>query len=137
MPVELHYRDEGRGVVVVGSDTVTGAELLATNDEIYSPGRLSRLEYQLVDFSHVQNVEISSDEIRRLAAQDAQAAREKPGLLLVVVPRTDLGFGLSRMWAGNVELSGARIEPHVCRSVQEAEEWLEQQRARPPEESPT
>jgi hypothetical protein len=135
--IELHYREEGRGVLVAGSGTVTGAELLAVNDEIYSPTRLSRLQYQLMDFSHAEKVEISGDEIRALAAQDARAAREKPGLLLVVVPRTELGFGLSRMWAGNLELSGAHIEPHVCRTVQEAEEWLEQHRARPPEESPT
>jgi hypothetical protein len=135
VPVTLRYRDEGRGVVLIASGTVTGAELLAVNDEIYAPERLSVLEYQLTDFSQADAVEISGDEIRRLAAEDARAAREKPGLVVVVVPKTELGFGLSRMWAGNVEVSGARIEPRICRTLQAAEEWLEKHRGRAPEAS--
>jgi hypothetical protein len=131
VPVTLRYREEGRGVVLIASGTVTGAELLAVNSEIYAPERLSVLEYQLTDFSQADAVEISGDEIRRLAAEDARAAREKPGLVVVVVPKTEL----SRMWAGNVEVSGARIEPRICRTLQAAEEWLEKHRGRAPEAS--
>lgn len=131
--MSLEYRDEGRGVVFRCTGVVTEADLLAANAEIYGETRLRRLGYQLIDFSRAERVDVSPDGVRALARQDARAARERPDLIVVVVPVSELGFGMSRMWAGHVESSGERLTPHVARTVEEAEAWLAEQTSRDPD----
>jgi len=124
MPIRLEFRDAGRGVVMVGVGVVTEADLLAANATIYSDATLSKLRYQLVDLSRTERVEVSPEGVRSLAQQDSEAARKRPDLVVVVVPATDLGYGMSRMWAGHVESDGERITPHVARTLEEAEAWI-------------
>src|SRR5262245_33250428 len=98
MPIE-HHIVNGEYIVFCGTGVVTGAEIIAANEWLYSqlpndgPAR-----YQLWDFSAATQVVVDITKIQMMAEQDKQAAQVLAQLAVAIVAPEDLIFGLSRMW---------------------------------------
>ena len=122
MPIELQYREGGRGVVFVCSGVVTASDFDEANKEIYSEERLRSLRYQLIDFSDTERIEIYADDTRRHAEMDRLAAERNPDIAVAVVGPSDVAFGISRMWQAFT--GEAKLQSRVFRSVPDAERWL-------------
>ncbi|MDF1566033.1 MAG: hypothetical protein P1V51_23565 [Deltaproteobacteria bacterium] len=124
MPLEYRYVEDG-GVIVRGTGEVKGEELFRTNARIYElPATLETLAYQLWDLTDAESVALNREFAEALAAQDREAARRFPHMVIAIAVKTDVGFGFSRLWEANVGDEG--IETHVFRTVEEARAWLEQ-----------
>lgn len=127
MPVRTIYRQDG-GVLIRGFGTVTGTDLLQANNSIYADSeKFSRLEYQLCDFSNVEKIIISPEEVQSIAEQDTTAAVTNGQQLIAIVADQDHIYGLSRMWQALTD--DEHVISAVFKSRDEAETWLVQQRA--------
>jgi hypothetical protein len=124
MPIELQYRDSGSGVMFVCTGVITAADFSRANEEIYSEESLDRLQYQLIDFTATEHLEISLEEARAFAAVDVTAADQTQGLIIAVAGPDDLTFGISRMWQALA--SDSNIRSGVFRSVPDAERWIKE-----------
>jgi len=124
MPIELQYRDAGSGVVFVCTGLVTADEFTRANEEIYSEESLDRLQYQLIDFTTTEHLEVSLEEIRDFAAVDMTAASQSQSHIIAVAGSDDLTFGISRMW--QTFASDSNIRSGVFRSVPDAERWIKE-----------
>ncbi|MBW2541119.1 MAG: hypothetical protein JRF15_03435 [Deltaproteobacteria bacterium] len=124
MPIELQYRDAGSGVVFVCTGVVTAAEFSRANEEIYSAESLERLQYQLIDFTATEHVDISLEEIREFAQVDMTAASQRQNFIIAVAGPDDLTFGISRMWQAFA--SDSEIRSGLFRSVPDAERWIKE-----------
>ena len=128
MPIELQYRDAGLGVVFVCTGVVTADEFTRANEEIYSEESLDRLQYQLIDFTATEHLEVSLEEIRDFAAVDMTAASQSQSQsqshIIAVAGSDDLTFGISRMWQAFA--SDSNIRSGVFRSVPDAERWIKE-----------
>lgn len=122
MPVELRYEDGGAGVRFICTGIVSGDEMLAANEEVYSPDRLEALRYHLTDFTGAESFNFPKDVVRQIAFQDEKAAETNPNLIMAVAGDRDLIFGLSRMWQAFV--GEEHVKTHVFRTVAEAEAWI-------------
>jgi hypothetical protein len=122
MPIELRYREGGRGVVFVCAGVVTGTEFDEANEEIYSDQCLPALRYQLIDFSDAERIEISAEDTRRHAEVDRVAAERNPNIAIAIVGPSDVTFGISRMWQALTDDS--KLQSHIFRSMPEAERCL-------------
>jgi len=124
MPIELQYRDAGSGVVFVCTGVVTADEFTRANEEIYSEESLDHLQYQLIDFTTTEHLEVSLEEIRDFAAVDMTAASQSQSQIIAVAGSDDLTFGISRMWQAFA--SDSNIRSGVFRSVPDAERWIKE-----------
>lgn len=124
MPIELRYRDAGSGVVFICTGIVTAAEFSRANEEIYSAESLDPLQYQLIDFTATEHLDVSLEEIREFAAVDMVAASQSRSLVIAVAGPDDLTFGISKMWQALA--SDSNLRTGVFRSVPDAERWIKE-----------
>ena len=124
MPIELQYRDAGSGVVFVCTGVVTAADFSRANEEVYSEESLDHLQYQLIDFTATEHLEVSLEEIRDFAAVDMTAASQSQSLIIAGAGSDDLTFGISRMWQAFA--SDSNIRSGIFRSVPDAEYWIKE-----------
>ncbi len=124
MPFDLQFTDDG-GVRGVGHGVVTGRDLIEANEILYDPDLLGETRYHVADLAAVERFDVSSEEIRTLAAQDVAAASVNPRLIVAVVGSEDIVFGMSRMWQIIAELQeGSLITCAVFRTFDEAMVWI-------------
>jgi hypothetical protein len=125
LPIEVKYIDDGCGVDWIANGVVTGEEIKNANRMIYSGERLSRMKYQLLDYTDVTEFDVSNEDIVEAAKQDIEASRTNPNILIAYVGADPLGYGLGRMWEAYVERSG--FETRAFKDREEALAWIKKQ----------
>jgi hypothetical protein len=125
MPIQIKYIEGGLGVEFIGSDVVTGTDIIEANKEIYSNENFSRQRYQIVDRTNCAEFQVSNEEIRIIAEQDKAAAKTNPNIIIALISKTDLQYGISRVYSALVGDNGFLTE--IFRDRKNAEEWIEKQ----------
>lgn len=122
MPIEITYRDDG-GVLLKGRGILSGEDISKTNLVLYeTPEKIKALTYQLCDYSEIERLDMATVWVRRLADEDKRAADVNPGMLIAVVGKTELTYGLLRMWQVYAEPSA--LKTAVFRNVSDALDWI-------------
>ena len=123
MPVDYTYTGDG-GVRIRGSGVVTGSEIVVVNGELYeSSGNAAAIRYQVCDLTEVEEIVLTSAEIRELARQDSCAGQLNPDMIIAVVASTDVVYGLARMWDSTVDEKA--VTTRVFRETDAAHQWIE------------
>ena len=125
MSIQIKYIEGGLGVEFIGSDVVTGTDIIEANKEIYSNENFSRQRYQIVDRTNCAEFQVSNEEIRIIAEQDKAAAKTNPNIIIALISKTDLQYGISRVYSALVGDSGFLTE--IFRDRKTAEEWVKKQ----------
>jgi len=126
MPYTTEVIDNGKGILHIGSGTVTGNDLMASATtvlKLVQDGLSPR--YGLTDLTHVTEFAVSSTEIERNAVLNSNIARLLPSVKLAIVAPTDNIYGMVRMWQAHMDNTGWRSE--VFRRKEEALLWLERE----------
>jgi len=89
---------DGLGVLVTLSGDLDGAEIYGINEQLMADPGFLRWHYQIWDFSAVERSSVNSEDVRRFALQDAQAAQLNPRQRVALVPRPGGGSGLDRLF---------------------------------------
>ena len=122
MPIGIRFI-EHNGILCKGKGDITGIEIIDANKKIYkTPESIGEIKYQIVDFSDIESVEVSSPDIQKIAAQDAFAAKINPRMLIAVVGQDDIVFGLARMWQAYMDQPSFKTQ--IFRTIAEAEKWI-------------
>ncbi|NWF36919.1 hypothetical protein [Mariprofundus sp. KV] len=119
MPIVPEYKPNG--VIVWHSGIVTGDEFFSANGQVYSHKYDEGLLFQLLEFSNVEEVKLSSHEIKSLANMDKNRVKETEQFACVVAP-TDTLYGFSRQW--NIQAENDAFHTNVVRSMDEAITWF-------------
>jgi len=129
MPFIIEWTDEDRTVLCSGTGVVTGREILRAKETCLArPERIRNLLRATIILSGITELEVSADEVRRIAALDARlAAQNSRAAVAIVAPRTSV-FGIARMWEAYVVDTG--WQTGVFRTLSDAEAWLEARRPR-------
>jgi len=126
MAIEIKYFDGGKGVLWKASGILTGEDLLSANKEMFSRDLVAEpYHYGLFDSTGVTEVKISADTMRKNAREDVWKARQMPKFVYAIYAKSDVTFGLGRMWESLVGESG--WETHTFRMRSDAIEWLRAQ----------
>ncbi|MDY6951895.1 MAG: hypothetical protein SWE60_10300 [Thermodesulfobacteriota bacterium] len=130
MPLRIIYTEDG-GIIAKGEGIVTGSDIKEINNIIYaSPKHIEEIAYQVGDFTDVTDVFISSSEIEELAIEDKEASAVNPNMLIALVGRKDLIYGLSRMWEAFTDDSP--FETMVFRKMEDAQQWIKEKLQKKP-----
>lgn len=126
MTIEIKYFDGGKGVLWRASGTLTGADLLSANKEMFSRDIVAEpYHYGLFDSTAVADLNISAETMRTNAMEDASEARQMPKFVYAIYANSDVIFGLARMWEALLGESG--WVTHTFRKRSDAVEWLKAQ----------
>lgn len=129
MPIQIKYRADKIGIEFIASDVVTGKDVIEANNKIYNSENFSKQKYKIADRTKCTDYQVNSEEVRLIAEQDKTAAKINPNLLIALVSRSDLQYGMSRMYQAYGNESGFLIE--IFQDRKSAEEWIEKQLQKP------
>lgn len=76
---------EQNGVYWKYSGNVSGQEIIDASTEIYGDPRFDSLKYKLVDFSDVESIEISEEEIKLITFQHAASSKSNARIKNAIV----------------------------------------------------
>ena len=125
MPIE-HHIVQGKYIVFQATSTVTGAEIIAANEWLYTePQNEEAAKFQLWDFSATTQIVVDIGMIEKMASQDKQAAQTISRIVAALVAPEDLIYGLSRMWQAFAD--DEAIQSQIFRDFHSAEVWLRSQ----------
>ena len=120
MPRTITFRREGAHFDFSG--IVTGEDLFGVNDEFLGHDYPGRPRYALMDFTGAARVDLSAEDLKKVAAEDERDAERIAGVAIVIVAPQTLTYGLARMWEGLVD--PVSLDSQVVRSRAEAVRWL-------------
>ena len=98
MPNQIIPEPDASGVVIVLTGTIQGREIHDLNEALMATPAFVNWRYQIWDFSGVDGVEVSVDDIREFAMQDAAAARLNPRQRIAIIPRHKAYSGLDKVF---------------------------------------
>jgi len=123
MPVEFELEARKRRIRVRWIGPITGDEMLKADAQFRGkpePGFEPDFD-QLIDLRSATGGEVSTETLQILTSRPPAFARSSRRALVV---RSDLGYGLSRMW--EQMRSDEAGEIRVFRDMDEAERWLDE-----------
>ena len=97
-------------------------DCLKANEQIYSRMDKNVSRFQIADFLAATNVDLSSEDLRRIAGQDSQATENLEFVVIAVVAPRDLIFGLARMWEVFADTPG--VTTAIFRDLATAQDWI-------------
>jgi hypothetical protein len=124
MAIEIHYLDGGKGIEIIATGIVTGAEIIEAQKTIYNETNLKKQRYQIIDRTNCQEYSVSSDEVQRIAELDNRAAAINPKIFIAVISPTKLQYGITRMWQSYLEDSCFTTE--IFPDRQNADQWIKE-----------
>ncbi len=129
MPYSTEVIDDGKGILHLGSGTVTGQDLMSSASAVLKIVREGlKPDYALTDLSAVTAFTVSADEIAKNVALNKDIARLLPSARIAIVASSDVVYGMARMWQAHMEGSG--WTSRVFRHRSEAIAWLKDKTGR-------
>jgi len=111
---------QDKGVCWKYSGDVSGQEIIDASAAIYGDPRFDNLEYKLVDFLDASSVNMSDDEVARIAYQHKAAELSNPRIknAIVMTVAVDLAEKFATFFADS------RWEVKVFQDLEAANQWL-------------
>jgi hypothetical protein len=124
MSIEIRNLDGGVGNLIFGSGVINDADYLQAlrNHLRQDETTFSEYRYSLADWTQVKEVNVSPEAIRTVAELCKQASSVNSDVVVAVVAKSDLIFGLSRMSQALMVRTG--WEHEVFRNKEDAEAWI-------------
>lgn len=124
MPLTISYEPPD-GVRVIGEGTVSGEDLLEANAQMYSsPQEVKSCNFQIIDFTNVNTLNLSNNDVEKLIAQDSEASKLNPNLKIAVVAKEDNIYSILKMWQSFT--AHEAYKSAVFRKLEDAFEWVRQ-----------
>ena len=118
MPHTLEW--EKRGAYWKYSGNVSGEEVVNACTVIYGDHRFDSLDYKIVDFLDIESIQISEQELLKIAFQDKAAELTNPHIKSAIVMTVGAEFG--KQFASYFDDSGWEVE--VFGDVESARQWI-------------
>ncbi len=124
MPYTMSFTNDGKGVLRKGMGVLKGQEIIDGGLALLAEeDRLRGLAYGRIDFTEVTSIQITPEDIQRIADTNKRMAKLNPHVVVVIIAPGDAIFGMARMWETVAESTGWKTT--VVRTAAEADTWLE------------
>lgn len=123
MPIEYTFNAETNTIHSYGKGTLTSLELRNHVQAIIENPRISDSFHELCDLNGVEDLCLSSFELRHLTKEEQKQSAIFSQCRLAIVTSNDLVFGMMRIYES---VSNEAFNIRICRTRDEAKEWLSQ-----------
>ena len=125
MAIQINYLDNGIGIEIVATGTVTGEEIITAHKEIYNDENLRKQKYQIIDRTHCTKYQVSSEEVEEISDIDNRASEINPNVIIAIISTTSLQYGISRMWQAYIKDN--RFVTKIFEDRASADAWIKNQ----------
>ena len=125
MAIQINYLDNGIGIEIVATGTVTGEEIITAHKEIYNDENLRKQKYQIIDRTHCTKYQVTSEEVEEISDLDNRASEINPNIIIAIISTTSLQYGISRMWQAYIK--DDRFVTKIFEDRASADEWIKTQ----------
>jgi hypothetical protein len=98
MTIHVNYLENGYGIEIIASGTVTGEEIIDAHKQIYKKETFKKLRYKIVDRTDCSKYQVYPDDIEKIAVMDDDASKINPNIIIAVISTSSLQYGMTRMW---------------------------------------
>ena len=112
---------EPKGVYWKYTGNVSGKEIIKASTEIYGDPRFDNLKYKLADFTDVELIEISNEEIKLITFQHSASAKSNANIKNAIV--IDSGDERAKLFADYL-MNESAWEVRVFDHLEEANQWV-------------
>lgn len=98
MPHAISIEGKTPGIIITLTGIIHGSEIRALNEQLMASAGFAHWRYQIWDFSRIDDIDITIDQIREFAIQDAQAVKLNPNQKIAIIPRPSPNSGLDRVF---------------------------------------
>ncbi len=122
MSVHLIMTNHDEGHVYVGAGIVTCDEIVARLEDVLTKAEsVSCAHAAIFDFSQVERMNLTTEDIVRLARLAQRASNDFPHAIIAIVAPQDAVYGHARMW--QAYLDAETWSTCVFRTLAEAQDW--------------
>ncbi|MCE0558357.1 MULTISPECIES: hypothetical protein [unclassified Motilimonas] len=124
MPLSIKRLNDG-GVIIQATGVINVNDIREIKSTLYTDNHsIKNIHYQILDYSQAQDLDLSHEDIWKMALRDKEALQINPHMLIAVISEKDVIYGLSRMWNAYTETTP--LNTGVFRDLANAEEWVMQ-----------
>jgi hypothetical protein len=124
MSGEFELAAEADGCVVRLRGVINGSLLDDANNALYAADPDSRFRWQLWDFSGVDRLEVSAEELHQLAVDDHEATASNPCQRIAIVGAQSQLAGADRLY-GIYASAWTEFETETFETFDDARAWLD------------
>lgn len=119
MPAFYVIDKDRKAVFSSGKGMLTAADLMGHQERILKDPEFDPTYSQLLDFSGITGIEITSEDVRRLAQKNVFSSDSRRAFVV----QDDLQYGLARMFEIHRDIAG-ETGIRVFRTLDEAMNWI-------------
>ncbi|GAB1262168.1 hypothetical protein [Aurantivibrio plasticivorans] len=128
MTTEVIYENDGEGIYYIHRDVLQGAWLVEKMKLHNRQIDFRKLRYQIVDFRHLDRLELTTEQLQQVADIDRSIAHlKRPDFQLAIILASDSMSGITHMWEVYVNMPENNAK--FFYSLEEAREWLGQKQS--------
>lgn len=125
MTFKTRFNENDGGFFTTYSGTVANSDIIASAEErLAFLKKNNPVKYFLSDFTDVDEFNVTSDGVIKLADIATNASKVHDDLMLVAIVPNDLEYGTGRMWQSYTNESNWKT--YMARTREDAEAWLNQ-----------
>ena len=120
MPYETLW--EEKGIKWIFSGSLTNEDLFECNKELYEDPRFLDIEYELCDFTAVEDWPVESKVIFSVGEQDAVQSQRNPNIKVAIISNEPVMRGLTSMYEASAY--GSKWKTQFFENEEDARAWL-------------
>jgi len=126
MPFKIRDLDEGLGILIEAAGIITDDLYIDAHKKYLTQDidKSIKYRYSLSDYTAVTNANTSTETITLIADLCKKAAKVNPDVVVAVVAKHDLIYGLARM--SQILIHETGWEHEVFRNREDAESWIKE-----------
>jgi hypothetical protein len=113
---------EEKGIRWVFSASLTNEDLLESNKELYEDPRFLDIEYELCDFTAVEDWPVESKVIFSVGEQDAVQSQRNPNIKVAIISNEPVMRGLTNMYEASAY--GSKWKTMFFENKEDARAWI-------------
>jgi hypothetical protein len=119
VPAFYHIDKDRRLVLSSGTGILTAGEIMGHQDRLIIDPEFDPAFSQLLDFTHITELRVDSEDVRRLAERNVFSSTSRRAFVV----QNDLQYGLARMFEIHRDIAG-ETGIRVFRNLDEALSWI-------------
>ena len=129
MPMQIVDLDDGLGVLIKGTGTLTSEEYFNTiYTHLSKPEQvLKKYIYTISDYHEVEHFQINMVNLHKIAMQSIKLAKINKHVLVTIITGNDRLFSLAKMWVALARATSWNIK--TFRDRESADNWMKKKLA--------
>ena len=115
---------EDKGIYWKYTDTVTPEDIFNSNHEFYQDSRSDNVDYQIVDFTNIQEIGFNDQTMKQIASLDSVESKSISNIKLALISDSDDVKKMFQEYIEHSDIFNSNWPTKIFNDIDSAREWL-------------